>query len=172
MPQQALASRLTSVGGDGAIPEEPGDINRAAEQLEVARSEIRDLASGLFPRALTTDGLATALHDLSRWSTVPVDIEVLGGISAGPEVDATIYFVCAETLANAARHARASRVWLWVSLDGTAVAAVVEDDGVGGADLDEGTGMRGRGTEWRHSTAPWTSRPSRAWERASRSPSR
>ena len=143
VPLQALASRLTSVGGDGAIPEEPGDINRAAEQLEVARSEIRDLASGLFPRALTTDGLATALHDLSRWSTVPVDIEVLGGISAGPEVDATIYFVCAETLANAARHARASRVWLRVSLDGTAVAAVVEDDGVGGADLDAGTGLRG-----------------------------
>lgn len=143
VPLQALASRLTPIGGDGAILEDPGDITRAAEQLEVARGEIRDLASGLFPRALTTDGLATALHDLSRRSTVPVEVDVPEGITAGPEVDATIYFVCAETLANTARHARASRVRLRVSLDGMAVTAVVEDDGIGGADLDAGTGLRG-----------------------------
>ena len=117
--------------------------NRAAEQLEVARGEIRDLASGLFPRALTTDGLATALQDLSHRSTVPVDIEVPGGVSAGPEVDATIYFVCAETLANAARHARASQIRLRVGVHDEAITAVVEDDGIGGADLDGGTGLRG-----------------------------
>ena len=48
------------------------DLGAAAEAVGL----IRDLASGLFPRALTTDGLATALQDLARRSAVPVDIEV------------------------------------------------------------------------------------------------
>jgi len=143
VPLQALASRLADIDGGGAAPDEPGDVRRAAQQLDVARDEIRDLASGLFPRALTTDGLATALQDLARRSTVPVDVEVPGDISAGPEVDATIYFVCAETLANAARHASASRIRLRVARNGETVTAVVEDDGVGGADLGAGTGLRG-----------------------------
>jgi signal transduction histidine kinase len=143
VPLAALASRLAAIDGEGPVLDAPGDITRAADLLEVARDEIRDLASGLFPRTLTTDGLATALHDLSGRSTVPVDVEVRGNGSAGAEVDATIYFVCAETLANAARHAHASRIVLRVTSDPDSVTAVIEDDGVGGAELDAGTGLRG-----------------------------
>ena len=79
-------------------------------RAEAARVEIRDLARGLAPASLAEGGLADALRDLAVRSSVEVDLDVPPGVTGGPGPDATVYFVCAEALANVARHARASHV--------------------------------------------------------------
>jgi signal transduction histidine kinase len=60
-----------------------------------------------------------------------------------PPVEAAAYFVCAEALANVTKYAFASTVTVSVTADDTAVAVIVEDDGVGGADPARGSGLRG-----------------------------
>jgi signal transduction histidine kinase len=116
---------------------------RAADQLATARTEVHDLASGLFPRLIVDIGLASALRDLASRSSVPVELQVSDGVSGGPEVDATIYFVLAEALANVARHARATHVQVRVSMLDGVIHLAVHDNGVGGADATSGTGIRG-----------------------------
>ena len=77
-------------------------------------------------------------------SSVDVDLDVPPGVTGGPGPDATVYFVCAEALANVARHARASHVRIVVEATETAISVVVADDGVGGA--DPGPRVRSAGT--------------------------
>ena len=72
-----------------------------------------------------------------------VDLDVPPGVTGGPGPDATVYFVCAEALANVARHARASHVRIVVVATETAISVVVGDDGVGGADPGRGSGLLG-----------------------------
>jgi signal transduction histidine kinase len=62
---------------------------------------------------------------------------------ADPSVEACAYFVCSEALANVAKHASASRVRIVVSTSDDRLGIEIEDDGVGGADLNRGSGLRG-----------------------------
>ena len=64
-------------------------------------------------------------------------------MTGGPEVDATLYFLCAEAFANAARHARASSVGVRVVAGASVLSVRIEDDGIGGADAERGTGLHG-----------------------------
>ena len=124
-------------------PESRARLEQAAAQIDVASADIQDLASGLYPAALATAGLAGALSDLARRSPVEVALDVPAGSTGGPDVDATIYFVCAEALANAARHAVASLVRVVVTVQDNVLAITVTDDGTGGADPGQGSGLRG-----------------------------
>ena len=65
-----------------------------------------------------------------------------GGTNAAP-IEAALYFVCSEGLANAVKHAGASRISIGVGAEQGRVALSVADDGVGGADADAGSGLRG-----------------------------
>jgi signal transduction histidine kinase len=148
--QQDVLLRLDALKEDidmAAIEPLPSDaqdrLGQAAAQTEVARGEIEDLASGLYPAALATRGLAGALADLARRSPVEVAVDIQPGSTGGPDVDATIYFVCAEALANAARHANASLVHVAVASPGDVLAITVTDNGTGGAGLGRGSGLRG-----------------------------
>jgi signal transduction histidine kinase len=118
------------------------EIERARAQLARTLADLRDLAGGLHPRALAEKGLAAALASLARRSPVPVELAVLAGpLSA--EVEAAAYFVCSEALANAAKYASASRVVVRVTADDRAALVEIVDDGVGGADPAQGSGLRG-----------------------------
>jgi signal transduction histidine kinase len=118
------------------------EIERARAQLARTLADLRDLAGGLHPRALAEKGLAAALASLARGSPVPVELAVLAGpLSA--EVEAAAYFVCSEALANAAKYASASRVVVRVTADDRAALVEIVDDGVGGADPAQGSGLRG-----------------------------
>jgi signal transduction histidine kinase len=104
--------------------------------------ELVELARGLHPRVLAESGLAGALGQLA--ASCPVDVELTAAdvrLSAAVEVAA--YFVCAEALANVAKYAAASRVWIDVRCVGADLTVRVRDDGVGGADARRGTGLRG-----------------------------
>ena len=78
---------------------------RRRAQLDTARAELRELARGIHPTALTEGGLGAALPELAARARVPVELRVDGGRSPAP-VEAAAYFVCAEALTNVAKYAR------------------------------------------------------------------
>jgi signal transduction histidine kinase len=112
----------------------------AVDLLDRAVGDLRELAQGLYPAALS-DGLGSALSALCDGSPVPVELTVTGP-RAPAEVEAAVYFSCAEALANVVKHAAASRATVTVLLTGGALVAEVRDDGHGGADTD-GSGLVG-----------------------------
>jgi signal transduction histidine kinase len=117
-------------------------VERAGAQLERTLDELRQLARGLHPRALVENGLATALRGLAAESPTPVDLS-LPDRPLPQGLESAVYFVCAEALTNAAKYATAARVSVRVSIVDGAVVAEVTDDGVGGADPAQGSGLSG-----------------------------
>ena len=118
-------------------------LDAALGDLEEATRELRELAHGIHPAALSEAGLRPALEALVARSSIPARlVAVPDGRFAAP-VEATAYFTVAEGLTNAARHAAAKRVEVEaVRLDGR-LRVEVRDDGRGGADPTGGSGLRG-----------------------------
>ena len=112
-------------------------------ELDGVLEELRTLASGLHPAALSHGGLAPALRTLARRSLVPVvlDVRLPGGVAESVEVAA--YYFVAETLTNTTKHAEASRIDVTVELRDGRLWVCVRDDGVGGADPACGSGLVG-----------------------------
>lgn len=119
-----------------------GLLGDATQELELAITELRELARGIHPAVLSRAGLGPAVTTLVERSPIPVSVSVTGD-RCGAAVESTAYFVIAEALTNVARHsaAREARV-VAKRLDGSLVLEVF-DDGHGGADLLGGTGLRG-----------------------------
>ena len=117
-------------------------IGRAEDQLEQTLDELRQLAHGLHPRVLSEYGLERALAELAERASLPVTVSVTCN-ELPAQVEDGAYFVCSEGLANAIKHAAASRVLLSVTKGGGPVRVEVEDDGSGGADQARGLGLRG-----------------------------
>jgi signal transduction histidine kinase len=125
-----------------AGPSTLAGIERAAAQLTLTLAELSELAGGLHPPELAENGLRPALVSLA--ARIPLPVEVAVAEERLPaEVEAAVYFVCSEALANIAKYASASRATVTVSVSDGAVSAEVVDDGVGGADIASGTGLRG-----------------------------
>ncbi|HLX89752.1 MAG TPA: ATP-binding protein, partial [Acidimicrobiales bacterium] len=117
-------------------------LDEAEAELEAAVAELRDLARGIHPGVLTDHGLAGALGILARRMAMPVHI--LAPPDRMPEaIETTAYFVISEALQNAVKHAQASHVSVTVRNADHAVHIDVCDDGVGGADPERGSGIRG-----------------------------
>jgi signal transduction histidine kinase len=125
-----------------ARPSRLVQIERAEAQLARTLDELSELAAGLHPSELANGGLRRALASLAARTTLPVEV-VVSKERLPAEVEAAVYFVCAEGLANIAKYARASRAAVTVSVSDGAVRVEVTDDGVGGADVAGGTGLRG-----------------------------
>jgi signal transduction histidine kinase len=88
-------------------------------------------------------GLPAALDDLSRRAALPVRLEAAISGRLPEAVEAAAYFVASEALANAAKHSHASDVTLEASCDGSTLVIEVTDDGIGGAGVGRGSGLRG-----------------------------
>lgn len=117
-------------------------LGRAGEQLTKTLEDLRDLARGMQPAELRSGGLAGALDTLAERSRTKVKIAIDNdGLPRHLEI--AIYFLCAEALANANKHAAASEVHIKISEEPRNVVVQVNDDGVGGADLREGSGLLG-----------------------------
>ncbi len=119
------------------------DLRSLEVDLNGVLEELRTIASGLHPAALSRGGLAPALRTLARRSPVPVvlDARLPGGVAESVEVAA--YYVVAETLTNTTKHAEASRIDVTVELRDGRLWVCVRDDGVGGADPACGSGLVG-----------------------------
>ncbi|MDF5759368.1 sensor domain-containing protein [Spongiactinospora sp. TRM90649] len=118
-------------------------LARAAEEARSALAELRELVRGIHPRVLTDLGLAAAVAELAGGFAVPVSVEVdLPGRLPAP-VESTAYFVIAEALTNAARHAAATEIQVTGRVTGGALTVETRDNGRGGADPARGTGLTG-----------------------------
>lgn len=137
-----LDRRLRAVGAGSGAPVDDA-IGRALAGLAEARLDLVGLAEGLRPRALEAHGLGGALAQLAARSPVRVALAADDLPPVSLAIGSTIYYVCSEALANVAKHARASQVAVGVTVDDGRLVATVVDDGIGGADPDAGTGLRG-----------------------------
>jgi signal transduction histidine kinase len=131
----ALAQARGAAQGDTAAR-----IARAEDVLARTRVDLSELARGLHPAHLSEAGLGDALSALA--GEVPLAVSVPPA-RLEPDLEAVVYYVCAEALANATKHARATQVAIDVRRDDGRVLVEVTDDGVGGADAERGTGLRG-----------------------------
>jgi len=139
---EELAEQLRR-GRTGAQVQATGDrIGEAEVRLADAQKELRELASGLYPRLLSERGLEGALVSLTERSPVPVTLTISAN-RLPPDVETAAYFICSEALANAAKYASASAAAVSVASRDGLVEVTVEDDGGGGADPSRGTGLRG-----------------------------
>jgi signal transduction histidine kinase len=123
--------------------EQPGDVlNQASEELGAAQVEMRDLARGLHPVALSERGLRNALESLTVGAETAVTVDVTEE-KLPPELELAAYFVVSESLTNARKYAGARAVGVRVAREAGALLVEVVDDGCGGADPGCGTGLLG-----------------------------
>ena len=118
-------------------------LAEAADELNRALEELRELARGLHPAILTDRGLQAAFESLANRAPFPVEITGASGERFEEAIEAAIYYVVAESLTNAAKYAEPSAARIHMSTTNTAVAVEIEDDGRGGANLGGGSGLRG-----------------------------
>ena len=106
-------------------------------------TELQEISRGIHPAILSKGGLGPALKGLARRSAVPVDL-TLGVDQRLPEItEVAAYYVVAEALTNAAKHAHASEVHVSADTDGANLLLWIRDDGIGGADAGKGSGLIG-----------------------------
>ena len=127
---------MLMAGARNAVePADGASIGTLEAELDEARRELREFAQGVHPATLTERGLVPALTLLAGRSTIPVAVE--GTIERLPEpIEAALFFVCSEALANVAKHAAASRASIELREERGRVFVTVVDDGVGGANLE------------------------------------
>ena len=116
-------------------------VAEALRHAEQANSELRELAHGILPEALTRDGLRAGLEELCPISRYPWRPRCPPAPPGG--VVATAYFVVSEALTNVVKHARATRATVTAQVDDGLLRLEIRDDGVGGADFGGGSGMVG-----------------------------
>lgn len=115
-------------------------------QDEITRSldELRDVARGLHPAVLSAHGLAVALEQVAARATVPVDLTVDVNERLPEPVEVAMYYVVTESLANVGKHAQATVASVNLFRAGGEICVVeIVDDGVGGANTECGSGIRG-----------------------------
>ena len=118
-------------------------LESAGQELDSALEELRELARGIHPAVLTDRGLGTALETLASRAPVPVELAELPDGRLPEAVELAAYFVVAEALTNVAKYAQATHAKVEVARANGRLVEQVEDDGVGGANPENGTGLRG-----------------------------
>jgi signal transduction histidine kinase len=132
--------RLSAVAG--LLARAGPELSEAMLDLDAARAELRELARGIHPVTLTDAGLRASLAELAARSPVPVQLTVPA--QRWPSgLEAAVYFICSEALANVAKYAQATHVQLQITSTETQLRAEITDDGAGGADPAAGSGLRG-----------------------------
>lgn len=140
--QLSLQMLRRDLGAD-ADPAAIAELEAASAEAAAAIADIRELARGVHPAILTEAGLGPALGSLADRAPLPVVIADELDRRLPGSVEATAYFVAAEALTNAIKHAGASRVDVRTWLADDLLHLDVRDDGRGGADAANGTGLTG-----------------------------
>jgi signal transduction histidine kinase len=131
-------------------PAEPAELaalaellDRIAELMGEGMDQLRDLAHGIHPAVLSETGLVAALEMIAARSPCPVRVSATAVPELPRPLAATAYFVAAEAVTNALKHAGATAIDIDVRHQEGVLRIAVADDGVGGADPDAGTGLLG-----------------------------
>jgi len=146
--QQALVCALMTLRA--GVRSLAGNPAQAAELLQLAdghveRSlrDLRDLAHGIHPSLLAAHGLAAALGEVAARTPVPVHVVDELGQRLPTDIEAALYFSAAEAVTNAAKHANPTEVSVHIGRRNGVAFVQILDDGVGGASLEQGSGLRG-----------------------------
>ena len=133
-----LAHRALVAGGADASEM----VAEALSHAEQAYFELRELAHGILPAALTRGGLQAGIRTLASRASLPVSVDV--DVERFPSaVEATAYFVVSEALTNVTKHARAAGARVTARVEAGRLVVEVRDDGIGGARSGPGTGLGG-----------------------------
>jgi signal transduction histidine kinase len=118
-------------------------LAEARATSSAALAELRDLVRGIHPPVLADRGLDGAVQALALAAPIPVEVvvDIAGRLPAPAESAA--YFAVAEALTNVIKHSGATHAWIRLRYSNDLLQVEVGDDGIGGASLDAGTGMRG-----------------------------
>jgi len=137
---QVQIGRRTFVADEPAREAMLTDIER---ELADSLTDLRALAAGILPPVLSDYGLEAAVDELTTHFPVAIIVEPIPIERLPTAIEVAVYFVIAEALANVIKHANATRAAVRVSRDSGCVVVETQDDGIGGASLAKGTGIRG-----------------------------
>jgi signal transduction histidine kinase len=127
----------------GEDPDSRARLDRAREEIALSLEELRAVARGIHPAVVSGHGLAVALESLAALATLPVTLTVDLDGRVNERVEVAAYYVVSESLANVAKHAAATVATVSVERENGVLIVEIVDDGVGGADSESGTGLRG-----------------------------
>ena len=117
-------------------------FSEALDHAEQANSELRELAQGMLPSALTSGGLRAGVESLVARGALPVAIDMAVG-RLPSTIEATAYFLVSEALTNAIKHSGADGAEVTARVDDGILRVEIRDDGAGGADPGRGSGLTG-----------------------------
>jgi signal transduction histidine kinase len=144
--------RLVSLGLElrAAEASMPADLRPLREQISDIVSglagvsqDLQEISRGIHPAILSKGGLGPALKSVARRSAVPVELDVAVDRRLPESAEVAAYYVVAEALTNATKHAQASQVVVCVKAEGANLRLSIRDDGIGGADSHKGSGLIG-----------------------------
>ncbi|CAN5712223.1 GAF domain-containing protein [soil metagenome] len=144
--------RLVSLGlkvrtAEASLPSDLGSVREQLSEIVTGLTgvshDLQEISRGIHPVILSRGGLAPALRTLARRSSVPVELRVDVDERLPDSVEVAAYYLVAESLTNAAKHAQASTAWVVAEIDGPNLRLSIRDDGVGGADAGRGSGLIG-----------------------------
>jgi signal transduction histidine kinase len=147
-----IQQRLVSLGlelraAQATVPPQLGELqgalSRVVEELASVFDELREISQGIHPGILSEGGLQPALRALRRRSAVPVELHLRAERRLPEPVEVATYYVVSEGLTNAAKHAHASVVNVELDIHDAILWLAIRDDGIGGADLSQGSGLLG-----------------------------
>jgi signal transduction histidine kinase len=138
-----LTLRTAQAAAPPAARELADRLDKVIDGMGSVIDELREIARGIHPSALAQGGLYPALKALARRSTVPVRLDVRVEGRLPEQIEVAAYYAIAEALTNAVKHARASVVDVAVDVVGGVLRVRIGDDGCGGANPAEGSGLVG-----------------------------
>jgi signal transduction histidine kinase len=127
----------------GNDPEARAQLDQARDEIAQSLEELREVAHGLHPAVVSGHGLTVALESLAARAPVPVRLNVDLEERVDEQVEVAAYYVVSESLANIGKHAEASSATIEVARANGELVVEIVDDGVGGADSEAGSGVRG-----------------------------
>jgi signal transduction histidine kinase len=145
--QRVVSLGLAVRAAEANVPADWGDLraelSRIAVGLADAAAELQEFSRGIHPAILSERGLGPALRTLARRSAVPVDLDATTNARFPEPIEIAAYYVASEALANALKHAHASRIEVSLATRDGSLLLSIRDDGLGGANPARGSGLVG-----------------------------
>jgi signal transduction histidine kinase len=147
MQQRLVSLGLAVRAAESLVPHDQttlrGELSTISGDLARAFQELQEISRGIHPAILSQGGLAAALRGLGRRASIPTTVVVDADIRLPEPIEVAVYYVASEALANAAKHAQATRADMSLEQREGTVVLSIRDDGVGGAEPGTGSGLVG-----------------------------